>query len=155
MVEDEHNYNGCYDRNEVPNDDREEVVFRWTVSNSDNVIMESASLLLSLALALNDWLKSIEFKVLKHIEAETQGHEDAWDDDISEAENRVLRRGCWKVSWELQFDRSINVLSDCNHDICAEDKENVVEKEERQKEGSSLEVTHEDELEGVDAEDHC
>jgi len=155
MIKDKHNDYRRYYSYQVPDNHRQVVVFGCPVRDTSDILIEGPIGLSPFLLSLDDALEFADVEHLEHVEAQAEGHEDAWDHDVAQAQDRVLGRGGGQVLRELELDRGVHVLSHCKHHVGAEDKEDVVEEEESQEEGACFEVTQEYELEGVHAKDYC
>ena len=95
---------------------------------------------------------SLDIERAKDVISEAHGHENARDHNVTEAQKWELGGILGPVRGEEDFDGGVNALSDCQHDIGAEDKENVIEEESCQHHEAVLEVAQEDHLDGVDWE---
>lgn len=57
--------------------------------------------------------------------------------------------------WEHKFDRSLETLGDCDHHVCAEHPEDVIEEESAQEDAAGHHVVEVEELHSVDGEGHA
>lgn len=152
MVEQNHYHHSRDYCNQVPHNTTSEIATSCVVCSVNEIVNEGVSLASSLSLLLSQVGEGLDSEVLQEVKSETERHEDARNNDISQSQNRVLRGIHTQVSRELQFNGGIDVLGHSDHHVGAEHEEYVVEEEESEEDGSVLEVAQEDELEGVDAE---
>jgi len=118
VLKDKHDNDSSDDGKDVANDSSME---ERTVSNNGCFYQLFESALSGDHIDLSNIERSEDVVTKAH------SHEDAWDDDITESKKGELGRLSGPVSWEENLDRSINALGNGEHDIGAEDEEDVVE----------------------------
>lgn len=155
MFEDDHdNYSGN-DCDEVAKHYAGEIVLRAAILNAQKVFHKSVSFSISLLLGSDEIIELLLGERSEKVVSESHAHEHSRDNNISKSEDRELRGYGGQILREHELDGSIDVLSDSQHDISAKDKENVIEEKESQENVSGLEVSNEQVLESVDAEQNA
>lgn len=86
------------------------------------------------------------------VEAEAEGHEDAWDDDVAQAENAVLGLFGAVVLREHKLDWRIDSLGHREHHVGAKHEEDIVEEQQNEQSEAVFEVANEHGLQSVDTE---